>query len=50
MVAGDLRPRRHEPCSRRRGVGLLTGGVNDWQWIGSAGASETPFSTLGREK
>ena len=49
MVACDLRPRRHESSSRMRGVGLLTDGVNDWQWIGSAGASETPVSTLGRE-
>ena len=50
MVACDLRPRRHESSSRMRGVGLLTGGVNDWQWIGSAGASETPFSTPGSDR
>jgi len=49
MVACDLRPRRRESISRVRDVGLFSGGVNNRQWIGSAGASETPVSTLGRE-
>jgi hypothetical protein len=48
MVACDLRQRRCESSSRGRDIGLLTGGVNYRQWIDSAGASETPFSTLGR--
>ena len=50
MVACDLRPRQHESSSGVRGVGLLTDGVNYWLWIGSAGASETPFSTLGSDR
>jgi len=50
MVACDLRPRQHESSSGVRGVGLLTDGVNYWLWIGSAGASETPFPTLGRDR
>ena len=49
MVACDLRPLRRESISRVRDVGLFSGGVNNRQWIGSAGASETPVSTLGRE-
>jgi len=49
MVACDLRPRRPESSSRGQGVGLVTDGVNDWRWIGSAGASETPFSILGSD-
>ncbi|MBD3849978.1 MAG: hypothetical protein IFK93_01700 [Acidobacteria bacterium] len=50
MVACDLRPRGREFSSRMRGAGLLTGGVNDWQRIGSASASTTPFSTLGSDR
>ena len=50
MVACDLRPRQHESSSGLRGVGLLTNGVDYWLWIGSAGASETPFSTPGSDR
>jgi hypothetical protein len=49
MVACNLRPRGGEFSARMRGAGLLTDGVNDWQWIGSVCASERPYSTLGRE-
>jgi hypothetical protein len=50
MVACDLRLRRHESSSRVGGVGSITGEVNDGLWIGSAGASEPPFSILGSDR
>ena len=50
MVACDLRLRRHESSSRVRGVGSITGEVNDGMWIGSAGAAEPPFSILGSDR
>ena len=50
MVACDLRLRRHESSSRMRGVGSITGEVNDGLWIGAAGAAAPPFSILGSDR
>jgi len=50
MVACDLRLRRHESSSRWRGVGSITGEVNDGLWIGSAGVSVPPISVLGSDR
>jgi hypothetical protein len=50
MVACDLRLRRHESSSRMRGVGSITGEVNDGLWIGLVDASEPPFSILGSDR